>query len=72
MRMELGAWLYLLAGLVLVAGVIYSVRQTPGRMRIFGLIATLALTAVVAWLAWFSTNVTSGGNAWLVVWRGVM
>jgi hypothetical protein len=55
--MRLGGWLYLLTLLVLVAGTVYSVRQWRGRMLALGLIATLVLTAVLGWLAWFSTNV---------------
>ena len=54
--MTTGAWLTLLAGLVLVAGAVVSLRQNQLRMRILALVATLLLTGVLGWLVWFSST----------------
>ena len=47
----------LLTAFVLVGGFLASIRIREQRGRVIGMIVTMALTLVTAWLAWQSTTV---------------
>jgi hypothetical protein len=51
-----GAWLALLAGVILFTGVVVSIRQPRPRMKTLALAATVISTVVVGWLAWYSST----------------
>ncbi len=48
------AWLSLLAVVVAIVGIVVSTRRQTPPARLFGLIATFAVTVVTGWFAWYS------------------
>ena len=47
-------WGIVLTAFVFVGGLIFFMRWTDGRIQLIGLAATVVLTFVIGWLAWFA------------------